>query len=644
MTKNFRYDINGLRAYAVALVVLFHFGIFGFSSGFIGVDIFFVISGFLMTSIVVKGLEKGNFSILSFYLSRAIRIVPALFILVSIVLLIGWLFLLPNDYMNLGKHSLSSINFFSNIVYWKESGYFDTNSHNKALLHTWSLAVEWQFYLIFPIFVSLIYRLNKSRKFLASLFIIGIIVSFALSVLITYKSPSAGFFLLPTRAWEMLFGGLVFFLAKNNITYSKITELSGFILIGLSCYLFTQSTPWPSYNALLPVLGTFLILISNNQDSIFTRHLVFQWLGNNSYSIYLWHWPLVFLLYYFNKNDSLFYISVGIVLSIILGWLSFKFIETPTRIYFSSLSKVKAYIVWITSISALTLIALFIFKSKGIPERLPDHIVKIDSLQNDFNPRTDECLSKLEGKEIHPCTYGTGKLSLIVLGDSHANAMLSGVIKSMPNNTSLISFNISGCPAVFDIKRVNLAKYHCGERIREIAKLISKYPNDIPLLIINRSNAIFRGEPENDAADYPIRYVDKPYSSFSPEYISSMQKAYINTLAHFAKSRTVYVTRPTPEAEKEIPSLAARVELYNLSSDALKIPIQKYYTRSQDSIQAQDIAAKEYGIKIIDLTNFFCDQEYCHFVKDGMPLFRDDDHMAWESSTKLSPYFEEIFK
>ena len=146
-TKNFRYDINGLRAYAVTLVVLFHFGIPGFAAGFIGVDIFFVISGFLMTSILVKSLESASFSFLKFYLSRAIRIIPALFSICLVLMLLGWFILLPIDYTKLAKHVSASLHFFSNHVYLKESGYFDTNAFNKALLHTWSLSVEWQFYL-----------------------------------------------------------------------------------------------------------------------------------------------------------------------------------------------------------------------------------------------------------------------------------------------------------------------------------------------------------------------------------------------------------------------------------------------------------------------------------------------------------------
>ena len=534
--KNFRYDINGLRAYAVILVVLFHFGIIGFAAGFIGVDIFFVISGFLMTSIVIKSLDKGNFSLLKFYLARGIRIVPALFVVSTIVLILGWFLVLPTDYKALAKHTLSSINFFSNIVYWRESGYFDTDSHNKALLHTWSLSVEWQFYLVFPIIVALLYKIKKSRNFLLTFFILGTIISLILSIIITAKNPSAGFFLLPTRAWEMLAGGLIFFIPKEKVPYKKPLEFIGFFLIAISCYIFSTDTLWPSYNAILPVLGAFLILLAHQQNSIFTKGSVFQWLGNNSYSIYLWHWPIVFFLHYFYKNDDYIFITAGIILSIILGWLSYTYIENPTRKKLSNLSIVKAYFLWFLSISILSLISIMIFKFDGVKNRFSNEINNISNTINDINPRRDECLGKQDDSQLKKCTYGDGPLSLIVVGDSHASAMLNGVINALPNNTSLISFTISGCPTVKNLKKTNMPEYSCGERVKDIINDIkTNYSTDIPILVINRANAIFQGEPENDKSNQPIRYINTPSLVFDEEYYAQMRNAYVDTLKDILK-------------------------------------------------------------------------------------------------------------
>ncbi|WP_180066877.1 MULTISPECIES: acyltransferase family protein [unclassified Acinetobacter] len=644
--KNFRYDINGLRAYAVILVVLFHFGIIGFAAGFIGVDIFFVISGFLMTSIVIKSLDKGNFSLLKFYLARGIRIVPALFVVSTIVLILGWFLVLPTDYKALAKHTLSSINFFSNIVYWRESGYFDTDSHNKALLHTWSLSVEWQFYLVFPIIVALLYKIKKSRNFLLTFFILGTIISLILSIIITAKNPSAGFFLLPTRAWEMLAGGLIFFIPKEKVPYKKPLEFIGFFLIAISCYIFSTDTLWPSYNAILPVLGAFLILLAHQQNSIFTKGSVFQWLGNNSYSIYLWHWPIVFFLHYFYKNDDYIFITAGIILSIILGWLSYTYIENPTRKKLSNLSIVKAYFLWFLSISILSLISIMIFKFDGVKNRFSNEINNISNTINDINPRRDECLGKQDDSQLKKCTYGDGPLSLIVVGDSHASAMLNGVINALPNNTSLISFTISGCPTVKNLKKTNMPEYSCGERVKDIINDIkTNYSTDIPILVINRANAIFQGEPENDKSNQPIRYINTPSLVFDEEYYAQMRNAYVDTLKDLSASHKVYITRPTPEAKKEISNLAAKIFKYHLPTQDLTITWNEYYERSKQAWKAQDMAAQSTkNIQIIDLSREFCDNETCYFTQNNLPLFYDDDHMSWTASLKLAPIFKkEIF-
>lgn len=644
--KNFRYDINGLRAYAVILVVLFHFGIIGFAAGFIGVDIFFVISGFLMTSIVIKSLDKGNFSLLKFYLARGIRIVPALFVVSTIVLILGWFLVLPTDYKALAKHTLSSINFFSNIVYWRESSYFDTDSHNKALLHTWSLSVEWQFYLVFPIIVALLYKIKKSRNFLLTFFILGTIISLILSIIITAKNPSAGFFLLPTRAWEMLAGGLIFFIPKEKVPYKKPLEFIGFFLIAISCYIFSTDTLWPSYNAILPVLGAFLILLAHQQNSIFTKGSVFQWLGNNSYSIYLWHWPIVFFLHYFYKNDDYIFITAGIILSIILGWLSYTYIENPTRKKLSNLSIVKAYFLWFLSISILSLISIMIFKFDGVKNRFSNEINNIINTINDINPRRDECLGKQDDSQLKKCTYGDGPLSLIVVGDSHASAMLNGVINALPNNTSLISFTIGGCPTVKNLKKTNMPEYSCGERVKDIIYDIkTNYSTDIPILVINRANAIFQGEPENDKSNQPIRYINTPSLVFDEEYYAQMRNAYVDTLKDLSASHKVYITRPTPEAKKEISNLAAKIFKYHLPTQDLTITWNEYYERSKQAWKAQDMAAQSTkNIQIIDLSREFCDNETCYFTQNNLPLFYDDDHMSWTASLKLAPIFKkEIF-
>ena len=293
----FRLDINGLRAIAVLAVLLFHFKIPGFKGGFIGVDVFFVISGFLMTRIIVGRIEKGNFGVLDFYRARAVRIVPALLAMCLFVLGWAWFYLMPQDYELLAKHALGSVTFLSNIAYWSEASYFAETAYGKWLLHTWSLSLEWQFYLLYPLLIAALVKLFKSnmralRMWICLLFVI----SLACSILMTPRSSSAAFFLLPSRAWEMLAGGLVcLYPLQLKPRWKLPVEVTGILLIGASIALFHPNHAWPGWRALGPVVGCVLVLAAASQRSLLAS-MPFQWLGNLSYSVYLWHWPVVVAL------------------------------------------------------------------------------------------------------------------------------------------------------------------------------------------------------------------------------------------------------------------------------------------------------------------------------------------------------------
>jgi peptidoglycan/LPS O-acetylase OafA/YrhL len=237
----FRSDINGLRAIAVIAVVLFHFSPSLMPGGFAGVDVFFVISGYLMTGIIFKGLEQNSFSVLNFYVSRANRIIPALAVLCLVLLVLGCLFLSPLDYKTLGKHIASSMLFISNFIYWRESGYFDAESHGKWLLHTWSLSVEWQFYIIYPVLL-VAFRKLVPLKALKNAVVIGTIVGFIFCVVATFKFPNPAYYLIPTRAWEMMLGGVAYLYPITFIRRrKKYLELFGLLLIFSSYYFLTYN-------------------------------------------------------------------------------------------------------------------------------------------------------------------------------------------------------------------------------------------------------------------------------------------------------------------------------------------------------------------------------------------------------------------
>ncbi|WP_041766817.1 acyltransferase family protein [Psychromonas ingrahamii] len=324
----FKKDINGLRGIAVIAVVLFHFNESWLPGGFAGVDVFFVISGFLMTGIIFRGIEQESFSVLKFYIARANRIIPALAFLCLVLLIWGLIYLEPLDFRVLGKHVGSSIGFLSNIVYWSEDGYFDVASHEKWLLHTWSLSVEWQFYIIYPLV------LVTARKFLPvavikSMILGGTILGFIFCVIATYKWPSSSYYFLTTRAWEMMVGGVCYLypFSFSNIQKKQkvLLEWFGLSLIIASYIFINKEVAWPGYLAVFPVLGSFLMIQAQRSDSFITCNIVFQKLGTWSYSIYLWHWPIVVAIYFYSLNDVFIY--VGILLSVFLGFISNKYIE-----------------------------------------------------------------------------------------------------------------------------------------------------------------------------------------------------------------------------------------------------------------------------------------------------------------------------
>lgn len=262
---NYRREIDGLRALAVIPVILFHADFKPFSGGFIGVDVFFVISGYLITTFILTELEAGEFSIIRFYERRARRILPALFLVMAVCLPLAWLWLLPGDMLNFSQSLIAVSVFASNILFWQQSGYFDTEAELKPLLHTWSLAVEEQFYVLFPLFLILGWRFG--RKWL----VLALAIVASLSLIMAQRravvNPAYAFFLLPTRGWELALGALVAFYFSRypdsiyNPTLNQILSMLGLLLILFSIFAFSKSTPLPGPYALVPTVGAALILL-----------------------------------------------------------------------------------------------------------------------------------------------------------------------------------------------------------------------------------------------------------------------------------------------------------------------------------------------------------------------------------------------
>lgn len=646
--RTFRNDINGLRAWAVISVVLFHLGIPGFSGGFIGVDVFFVISGFLMTKIIVTGLEDGNFSICKFYLARAVRIIPALLALCITLLLLGWFWLPTPDYMQLSQHSLSAILFLSNMKFWKETGYFDTASHEKWLLHTWSLSVEWQFYIILPIALLIIFKLfgkNGLKIAITS----GIIVSFSLSIYIAKIAPSADFFLLPTRAWEMLAGGFVWWATRDhdlpNVT-RKLSEILGLVCIVASIVLFDAGMLWPSYYAALPVMGAMLVLAAARQKSIFTSNIFAERIGTSSYSIYLWHWPIAVLLIYTNAIHNPAWIATGLVASVLLGELSLRIIENPAR---KALSKQAfwpsvAYIAGAITIVSIVSVATFTI---NFPSRLPAQVDIVANESLNRLPRRDSCFAK-SGVTSPGCIFGGKNIRLIVLGDSHGDATISAIEASLPSkDDGLIDFTYAGCPTIKGATVVpgELDKnIKCKEFNEWLSVKLSTLDKNIPVVIINRASSfVFGQQITGSKPNKPSIYFSMVYNTPDPDFLLEYKTNLVNTACSIAKDREVFIVRPFPEMLVDVPKTLSRSLSFGIKIPEISISEDDYMKRHAFIWSAQDEAASKCGVKLLNPLPYLCKAGSCSGTYKGRPIYFDDNHLSEYGNKLLIPMFKQIF-
>lgn len=468
----YRPEIDGLRAVAVIPVILFHAGFSLFSGGYVGVDVFFVISGYLITSILLRDLELKRFSIAYFYERRARRILPALYLVMFVSAVMGWLFMLPNEFSAFSLSAVSVSLFFSNVFFWKQSGYFGPAAETNPLLHTWSLAVEEQFYVFFPLFLWALFYWRK--QIIVWAIALVAIVSFALTEFIVRfvsVSGAAAFFLAPTRAWELLVGSLcAFVLTRQQVKQNNWLTFSGLLLISIAILSFDDKTPFPSVYTFLPVVGAALIILFAGIETMVGKCLSHKYLvgiGLISYSAYLWHQPL-FAFARLNNNLDLSNLKLTalILATLVLAYFSWRFVEVPFR------DKTKVSRRAIFSFSGIGAAALIFFgvhshthqgyesfwlqgKSEAFKKtyELVNSDPKTSSYGLNENGVQDNgscvfSVQKFGAAEIdrlRKCydTYGPG---VAVLGDSHA-IDLFGVVYANSNEPFLFGLTMGGCSA-----------------------------------------------------------------------------------------------------------------------------------------------------------------------------------------------------
>lgn len=465
----YRAEIDGLRALAVVPVILFHAGFELFSGGFVGVDVFFVISGYLITTILIEDIENKRFSIVNFYERRARRILPALFFVMLVCIPFAWIWMLPSQMKDFSQSLVAVSLFASNVLFWRESGYFDEAAEEKPLLHTWSLAVEEQYYVLFPIFLILAWRFGKNRVFWM------VVVMAATSLLLSEwgwrNKTTANFYLAPTRVWELFAGSITAFIVqKRGVQKNNPLALLGLAAIIFSIFAYDESTPFPSVYALVPVMGVVLLVLYAAKDTFAAKLLsakAFVGVGLISYSAYLWHQPLfafarVRVIEHPSKAILMLLLSI---ISIILAYGSWHYIEKPFRNR-KLIQKKTIFITSFFSLSFFILLGLFVhfgfktierawtsrqdldkqvlytnfFKEQQIHKReaAQGSITKLSGCRLNARELTDELI-----KVINQCYVKYGK-GVLILGDSHA-IDLFGAVTSKFEHPFIIGVTQGGC-------------------------------------------------------------------------------------------------------------------------------------------------------------------------------------------------------
>ncbi len=438
----YRPDIDGLRALAIIPVLLYHAGL-GCPGGYIGVDIFFVISGYLITALILRDLEQGTFSLADFWERRVRRIFPALTACVAVTLLAGWFLLLPRDLESLGDSAVAQGVMGANFYFWQTTNYFGGENLTKPLLHTWSLAVEEQFYILLPLALLGLFACQiRKRKLIASLLAILWLASFAISVWGIHHQPYATFFLLPTRAWELLCGGLIAVIPLRKHLPAWLTEATsgiGLLAILLPIFSYTENTPFPSWAALPPCLGTAAIIWANQHNTSLTARTLslapLRWIGIISYSLYLWHWPLLAFSDYWKTDTFAIHTRWALVsLAFIFAWLSWKWIEIPFRR--KQICRTRKSIFTAAALTSVTLISTGAWFSiaHGLPARLPESVRTLIQ-ENDerqkarlsaSDPANGLSIKKIQSGKLPTLGKAVSeKPHFLVWGDSHAKVQLS---------------------------------------------------------------------------------------------------------------------------------------------------------------------------------------------------------------------------
>lgn len=660
----YRKDIDGMRAIAVLSVVIYHAFPVVISGGFIGVDIFFVISGFLISNIIIGSLERGAFIFSDFYARRVRRIFPSLIFVMVFCFLFGWFSLLASEYKQLGYHIQYGSMFVSNFALWRESGYFDNAAELKILLHLWSLAIEEQFYIVWPL---LVWMMWKGKYNLLSVILLIIVISFSLSVQKMNNDVVAAFYSPQTRFWELLAGSLLAHrsIYKWNLFPEKIINKMDYFfgvliystpikndgqvlrnlqsLLGISLVVFglfaTKKENFPGVWALLPVIGSMLVIGAGssawfNRSVLSNRILV--WFGLISFPLYLWHWVLLSFLRIMENGAPTVYFRIGaVIISIVLAWLTFLFIEKPLRFSFNR--KITTIFLFISMI-VIAVVGWYTDKRDGFGFRHEQ--LEQNSRQFSWEPEMNASLDCIQ-------KYGQGyclindinrEPDVMLMGDSHGNSFYHGIAKELASKSiNVLNRGGAGCLPFFNVADYSRGtKDECMNLVNQSLNLAIANASIKEVILIARWALAFTGKGYDmsyESDDRVISLISQPDIKDFKQVFKISMKETIDRL-HKANKKIVLVL-DNPELGFNVKTC---VETRPLSfsrkiNTSCGVSRKDFDNRTKEYKEVIASVLKDYpSIQVFDPSDYLCDSQWCSAIKDNKMFYRDDDHLSLQGS------------
>lgn len=644
----YRRDIDGLRAFAVLPVVAFHAGLPGFSGGYVGVDVFFVISGFLITSLLIHELDAGRFSLLGFYERRARRILPALFFMMLVSAAAAYWLMAPDQFLNFGQSIFAVVLFASNILFWLKSDYFAPAAEENPLLHTWSLAVEEQYYLFFPILLLVIWGLRNHIRI--TILCVIATTSLGFSQYAATAFPSANFYLLPSRVWELLIGSLCAFGVPFMIRVraKNALALGGFAALILSVVSFTSTTPFPSVYTVLPVVGTALILLFSNATQGIGHVLqnrVFVGIGLVSYSFYLWHQPLfAFYRITYGHDTALIGFVLLSLASFLLAVFSWHYVERPFRAKGrdGGLSRSAIFGLSGVSIAAFAGFGLMIHTSKiSLPYSLPD-TVQASMVRSS---REDFCFDSNDMTRVCMIGAAQGPVDFALFGDSHslsAVQSLSDYAAGIGRRGIFLGY--SGCPPLLGVIpfRRDENQTLCPKNFAKFYDQIAAQ-NIADVILIARWS-LYTGA-QDSGAGVNLQFIGTQPQA--PQTLEANRAALAQGLAAttaFAQTQGIrlHVIQQVPQQPFDAKSLYYRA-LSRSGGEALLGAYSVSKSRYALDTQPADALFTDTPPNVIyhHVDMHFCGMEICPVGTIAQSYYFDDDHLSLSGARKLRPVWEQ---